>query len=70
MAYTSGGNVEAAGSREYGRANLSFIDANDPLFKNIQSGSQIWMSHGDSITKIPPSFTKIASTDDVELAAY
>lgn len=70
MAYTSGGNVEAAGSREYGRANLSFIDVNDPLFKNIQSGSQIWMSHGDSITQIPTSFTKIASTDDVALAAF
>mgnify|MGYP001809579862 CR=1 FL=1 len=70
MAYTSGGNVEAAGSREYGRANLSYIDPKDPLFKDINSGSQIWMSHGDSITKIPATFTKIASTDDVELAAY
>jgi len=70
MAYTSGGNVESADSREYGRANLSFIDTNDLLLKDIQPGSQIWMSHGDSITKIPEHFNKIASTDAVELAAY
>ena len=70
MAYTSGGSVEAAGSREYGRANLSFIDKTDPLFKDIDSGSQIWMSHGDSITKIPDNFKKIASSDDLELAAF
>ena len=70
MAYTSGGNVESAGSREYGRANLSFINQSDLLMKDIQPGSQIWMSHGDSITKIPEHFNKIASTDDVELAAY
>jgi len=70
MAYTSDGNVESAGSREYGRANLSFIDPSDELFKDIKVDSQIWMSHGDSITKIPASFKKIASTDDVELAAF
>jgi len=70
MAYTSGGNVESAGSREYGRANLTYIDNNDPLLKDVKSGSQIWMSHGDSITKIPENFKKIASSDDVELAAF
>ena len=67
MAYTSGGNVESAGSREYGRANMTFIDQDELLLKDIQPGSQIWMSHGDSITKIPAGFKKIASTDDVEL---
>lgn len=70
MAYTSNGIVEAAGSREYGRANLTFIDAKDELLTEVRPGSQIWMSHGDSITKIPTNFKKIASTDDVELAAY
>lgn len=70
MAYTSGGKVEAAGSREYGRANLSYIDPTDPLFKDILPGSQIWMSHGDSITNIPENFNKIASTDDLDLAAF
>jgi len=70
MAYTSNGAVESAGSREYGRANLSYISPDDDLMKEVRSGSQIWMSHGDSITKIPDNFNKIASTDDVELAAY
>lgn len=70
ITYTSGGNVEPAASREYGRANLSYIDGNDDLFKNINSGSQIWMSHGDTITKIPAAFQKVASTNDVELAAF
>jgi len=55
--------------REYGRANLSFID-DDILFKNIDLGSQIWMSHGDTICKLPSDFKKIASTTDVEIAGY
>ena len=70
MAYTSNGTVESAGSREYGRANLSQINSDDELMKDVRAGSQIWMSHGDSITKIPDNFIKIASTDDVELAAF
>lgn len=70
LAYTSGGNVEAAGTREYGRANLSYIDADDKLFKGVKAGSQIWMSHGDSIISLPQNFKKIASSSDLELAAY
>jgi len=70
MAYTSGGSVESAGTREYGRANISTIDAEDELLKGILPGSQIWMSHGDSITRIPDNFKKIASTADVDLAAF
>ncbi len=70
LAYTSGGNVEAAGSREYGRANLSYIDADDQLFKGVKAGSQIWMSHGDSIIKLPENFKKVASSADLDLAAY
>jgi GMP synthase (glutamine-hydrolysing) len=70
IAHTSGGKVENAGTREYGRANLNCIDANDLLFKGIGTGSQIWMSHGDSITRLPDGAKKIASTDSVEFAAY
>ncbi len=70
MVHDAGGKVEAAGTREYGRAILSSIDTTDALFKGILPGSQIWMSHGDSITSIPADFRKIASTEDVELAAY
>ena len=70
LAYTSGGNVEPANSREYGRANLSHIDGEDELLKGIHVGSQIWMSHGDTITVLPDKFKVIASTDDVRAAAY
>ena len=69
LAYTSGGNVEPANSREYGRANLSYINNEDPLLKGIDTGSQIWMSHGDTITVLPDNFKVIASTDDVKAAA-
>lgn len=70
IAYTSGGTVEPANSREYGRANLSYINNEDPLLKGIHSGSQIWMSHGDTITSLPDNFQIIASTADVKAAAY
>lgn len=70
IVYTSGGKVEPADSREFGRANLTFVDKDDLLMKEIYSGSQIWMSHGDSITEIPSNFSKVASTTDVDLAAY
>lgn len=70
LAYTSGGKVEPANSREYGRANLSAIDPRDALLKGIGVGSQIWMSHGDTITYLPANFRVIASTSDVKAAAY
>ena len=70
MAYTNGGNVEPAGSREYGRALLSQVDSEDPLFKGVNAGDQVWMSHGDTITAIPENFAVIASTDKVRIAAY
>lgn len=70
IAYNNGGTVEPANSREYGRANLGFINHADPLFKDIESGAQVWMSHGDTITSIPANFHTIASTDKVPVAAY
>ena len=70
LAYASGGSVEPADSREYGRANLSYVDAGDELLKGIPVGSQIWMSHGDTITVLPEDLSIIASTDDVKAAAY
>ena len=50
MAYVNGGTVEPANSREYGRALLTTIDTTNPLLKGIEPGSQVWMSHGDTIT--------------------
>lgn len=70
MAYVAGGKVEPAGSREYGRAHLAGIREGNPLFEGIAEGSQIWMSHGDTITAIPDGFEKIASTESVDIAAY
>ncbi|MCD8293485.1 MAG: glutamine-hydrolyzing GMP synthase [Prevotellaceae bacterium] len=70
MAFSGGGRVEPAGSREYGRAHLTHIDQADPLFQGISQGTQVWMSHGDTITEVPATFKPIASTDKVRIAAY
>ena len=70
MAYQAGGSVEPADSREYGRANLTAVDAANPLLKDIPVGSQVWMSHGDTITTLPDTFRIIASTAEVPVAAY
>lgn len=70
MADTFGGKVESAGTREFGRAHLTRIDKENPLFKGFEDNSQVWMSHGDSITKLPEGFRDIASTEDVKNAAY
>ena len=67
---TLGGRVEKADSREYGRAHLAFIDKENPLFRGFDDNSQVWMSHGDTITAIPAGFRCIASTADVKYAAY
>ncbi len=70
MADTFGGRVESSDTREYGRANISTLDTQDPLFKHIQPGAQVWMSHGDTITELPQGFRTIASTPTVCNAAY
>ena len=70
IAKTLNGNVENSNSREYGRANLSFIDSECKLFENIKTNNQVWMSHADTITSLPDGAKLIASTDSVENAAY
>ncbi|MBR3029484.1 MAG: glutamine-hydrolyzing GMP synthase [Bacteroidales bacterium] len=70
ISYAGGGKVEKADSREYGRANLCEFDGANPLFKGFESNSQVWMSHGDTITAIPEGFKCIASTANVKYAAY
>lgn len=70
MAYTNGGKVEPAGTREYGRAHLSQFDQDNALLQGLRPHSQVWMSHGDTITAIPDNFRVIASTDKVAIAAY
>ena len=70
LSHTLGGKVEKTDSREYGRAHLEAIDLSNPLFKGFESGSQVWMSHGDTITAIPEGFQVIGSTKDVKNAAF
>ncbi len=70
MAYENGGKVEGAPSREYGRAHLTTVEENNPLLHNVPVGSQVWMSHGDTITALPEGFRPIASTNEVPVAAY
>ncbi|MBP5716236.1 MAG: glutamine-hydrolyzing GMP synthase, partial [Bacteroidales bacterium] len=70
ISYANGGKVEKADSREYGRANLAFINKENRLFKGFDDNSQVWMSHGDTITAIPEGFECIASTSNVKFAAY
>ena len=70
ISHKNGGKVEQTGTREYGRANLTSVDTENPLFRGFDSNSQVWMSHGDTITAIPSNCKIIASTSDVKFAAY
>ncbi len=70
MAHKFGGEVQASEHREYGRANLSYVNTANPLFKNISNNSQVWMSHADTITRIPDNYEIISSTRDVKYAGY
>ena len=69
LAHFSGGEVAESNTREYGRANLSFVE-DDAFLKGISSGSQVWMSHSDTIKSLPENGKLLASTHDVKNAAY
>ncbi|MBD5190952.1 MAG: glutamine-hydrolyzing GMP synthase [Bacteroidales bacterium] len=70
LASEFGGEVHGAPSREYGRAMLTVVDPDDALMSNLPSPTQVWMSHGDTITSVPDTYKIIASTDNVRVAAY
>ncbi|MDO4160120.1 MAG: glutamine-hydrolyzing GMP synthase [Prevotellaceae bacterium] len=70
IANSNGGKVEKTNTREYGRAHLKEFDGENALFKGFKENSQVWMSHGDTITAIPSDCHVIASTSDVKFAAY
>jgi GMP synthase (glutamine-hydrolysing) len=70
IAHYFGGDVRYSNTREYGRANLKSFVAEHPLLKGMSKGSQVWMSHGDTINSIPDDFKVIASTEDVHVAAF
>ena len=70
LVHKFGGEVLHSNTREYGRANLSYVDSKSSLMKGVSFDSQVWMSHGDTIASIPNNYKIIASTIDVEVAAY
>lgn len=70
LALVSGGDVQPSKTREYGRAILSSINTDSPLFNNISNNTQVWMSHGDTITVVPDNFSIIGSTTDVNVGAF
>ncbi|MDA9066931.1 glutamine-hydrolyzing GMP synthase [Flavobacteriales bacterium] len=70
LAHSSGGSVMPSETREYGRANLSFIDQSNELVSGMTDGSQVWMSHGDTIKELPSGYEIISSTTDVAVAGY
>jgi GMP synthase (glutamine-hydrolysing) len=70
LSHYYGGEVKASNSREYGRAKLTHVVDDDPLFHTISHQSQVWMSHGDTIVSIPDTYNIVASTHDVKVAGY
>lgn len=70
LAHSNGGEVMPSKIREYGRANLSYVDNSHPLLNGVSENSQVWMSHGDTIKSLPDNAKIIASTEDVEVAGY
>lgn len=70
MAQEYGGHVLPAEIREYGRANLKLVDGTNKLLQGIPVDSQVWMSHGDTIAEVPDALEVVASTDQVQVAAY
>ncbi len=71
LAHFFGGEVQRSSKREYGKASLERIyKTDDPFINKIAEGSQVWMSHGDTIFKIPKTFELVAGTQDVEVAVF
>ena len=70
LAFENGGTVERSRTREYGRAILEVALPVDTLMKGLPSPTQVWMSHGDTITRLPEGFRIIAGTESVKVAAY
>ena len=70
LAHFYGGNVAPSDTREYGRAQLASISSSEPFFYEITDGSQVWMSHSDTIKELPEGAVRLASTNDVPNASY
>ncbi|WP_282056148.1 glutamine-hydrolyzing GMP synthase [Maribacter luteus] len=70
LAHFNGGKVEPSNTREYGRARLTNIKGDEPFFYGIIGGSQVWMSHSDTIQELPENAVVLANTVDVQNAAF
>ncbi len=70
LAHRLGGKVGKSDSREYGRAMLDVVKEDSPLLEGVSAHSQVWMSHGDTISRLPEGAQLIASTADVQNAAF
>ncbi len=68
MAHAMGGEVQAADKREFGRAAIE-IDSDSRLLRDVAQGSQVWMSHGDKMTRLPDGYEVIAHTSNAPIAA-
>ncbi|MBR9707221.1 MAG: glutamine-hydrolyzing GMP synthase, partial [Candidatus Diapherotrites archaeon] len=69
MAHQLGGEVKPGKTKEYGSASLN-VKRKEGVFQGLQSSERVWMSHGDSVTKLPPGFVTLGSTSDCEFAAF
>jgi len=70
LAHFFGGKVSPSDTREYGRAHLSVVDPSTSFFKDVSQDSQVWMSHADTILNLPDGAELLASTEDVQNAAF
>ena len=70
LAHFYGGEVSPSKTREYGRANLMIADSYSKLLHGMTDNTQVWMSHGDTIMKVPDHYKIIGSTKDVRVGAY
>ncbi|MCD4833230.1 MAG: glutamine-hydrolyzing GMP synthase [Bacteroidales bacterium] len=70
LAHNYGGKVLPSKHREYGRARLNYIDKDDKLMKGLDLDTQVWMSHGDTITEVPENYKVITSTSDVKFGGF
>ena len=70
LANNFGGKVLRSEIREYGRANLAYVDQDSKITQGVRNSSQVWMSHGDTIQSIPDNFKLIFSTKEVKFAGF
>jgi len=70
LTHVLGGRVDKSNKREYGKANLKNVNGQAAILKGIDEGSQVWMSHADSILSLPDNAVKIAETADIPFAAF